>query len=75
MGHESDGDTQCKWYVLNNPQQLGEGTGRFRNQWMSRDHPNYSMIMIGKNTEKSPGYLRRLAIPHIPVKNHQLVRV
>ena len=28
--------------------------------------------MIGKNTEKSPGDLRRLAVTQTPVKDHQL---
>ena len=27
-----------------------------------RDHPNYSIIVNGQNTEKSPGDLRRLAV-------------
>ena len=26
------------------------------------DHPNYSIIENGQNTEKSPGHLRRLAV-------------
>ena len=30
--------------------------------WPSRDHPNDRNIENGKNTEKSPGDLRRLAI-------------
>ena len=29
---------------------------------MSGDKPNYSITEIGKNTEKSPGDLRRLAV-------------
>ena len=30
------------------------------------------MILIGKNTEKSPGDLRKLSVTQIPVKDHQL---
>ena len=26
--------------------------GRVGNRWTSRDHPNYSIIKIGQNTEK-----------------------
>ena len=39
----------------------------WRTSW---DHPNYSIVEIGQNTEKSPGDFRRLAV--IPVKDHQL---
>ena len=33
-----------------------------------REHPNYNIIEIGHNTEKSPVDLRRLAVTPIPVK-------
>ena len=36
------------------------------------DHPNYSIIENGQNTEKSPGDLRRLTVTQTPVKNTQL---
>ena len=39
---------------------------------MSGDHPNYSIIENGQNTEKSPADLRRLADTQTPVKDHQL---
>ena len=35
------------------------------------DHPNYSTIENGQNTEKSPGDLRRLAVTQTPLKDHQ----
>ena len=38
----------------------------------SGDHPNYNIIEIGQNTEKSPGDLRRLAVSQTPIKDHQL---
>ena len=46
-----------------------EGQG---NKRTSVDHPNYSIVEIGQNTEKIPGELKRLAVTQIPVKNHQL---
>ena len=46
--------------ALNGPHRLGKGTGRFRNQMASGDHPNYIILGIGQNTEKSPGELRDL---------------
>ena len=39
---------------------LGKRAGRVGNRRMIQDHPNYSIIEIGKNTEKTPGDLRRL---------------
>ena len=40
---------------------------------MSGDHPNYYIIENAQNTEKSPGHLKRLAVPQIPLKDHQLM--
>ena len=39
---------------------------------MSGDHPNYGIIEIGQNTEKSPRVLRRLGVTQTPEENHQL---
>ena len=36
------------------------------------DHPNYSIIKNGQNTEKSPGDMRTLGVTQTPEKNHQL---
>ena len=52
---------------------IGKGTGRFGNKRISGDHPDYSIIKIDQNTEKSPGYLRKLALTQTPVRNHQLM--
>ena len=41
------------------PQRIDKGTGGIGNKNMSGDHPNYSIIKIGQNTEKSPGDMRR----------------
>ena len=62
MGREGDRDTNPDWYTWNNLQGTGHKTGRLGNKRTSRDHPDYSIIKIGQNTEKSPGDLRRLAI-------------
>ena len=32
------------------------------NKSSSGEHPEYSIIMIGKDTEKSPEHLRKLAV-------------
>ena len=36
------------------------------------DHPNYNIIGIGQNTEKSHGNWRRLAVTQTPVKKHRI---
>ena len=54
---------------------FGKRTGRFGNKEVSGDHPDFSVIKIGQNTEKSPGDLRRLAVTQTPVKIHQLTLV
>ena len=51
---------------------FGKGTGGHGSWRMSGDHPNYSIVENGQNTEKSPGYLRRLAVTRTPKKDHQL---
>ena len=51
---------------------LPKGTGGIGSWRMSGDHPNYSVIENGQNTEKSPGDLRRLAVTQSPVKDHQV---
>ena len=41
---------------------LGKDTGRLRNQRASRDHPDYTIIKIGQNTETSPRDLPSLTL-------------
>ena len=39
------------------------------------DHPDYSILEIGRNTEKSSGYLRKLVLSQTPLKDCQLTQV
>ena len=71
MEHEGDGDTNCDWCTRNNPQMTGKETGKLESKWTSWDHPNYSIIEIGQNTEKSSRDLGRLAISQTPVEKRQ----
>ncbi len=41
------------------------------NKRTSGENPNYCIIEIDQNTEKSPGDLRRLAVTQTPAKDHQ----
>ena len=68
MKHEGDGNTSFNW---NNPLRICKECRRLRNQ--RTDHPEYMIIKISQNTEKSPGDLRRLTVT--PVKNHKLTLV
>ena len=72
MEHESDSVTNCSRY---GHQRVGKKSGVIVNKSMSRDHPNYSTIKISKNTEKSPGDLRRLVVTQVPVEDQQVILV
>ena len=69
--HTGDGGAYCSWCSWSASQSLGEGTGGTGNQWKNQNHSDYSNIEISKNTEESPGELRRLAITLIPMNDHQ----
>ena len=62
-------DTDCDWCSWYSHQRIYKGTERLENKSTSGDHPNYSIIEIGQNTEKSPGDLKRLAVTQISVRN------
>ena len=49
--------------------------GGLGNKRTSGDHPNYCIIEIGQNTEKSPRDLGRLVITQTPLRNHQVTLV
>ena len=52
---------------------LIKGLGGLGNNRMSRDNPNYCIIEIGQNTEKSHRNLRRLTVTQTSVKDNQLM--
>ena len=72
MKREGDGEIYSNWRACNSPQGLVEGTGRVGNRKTNRDHPNYSIVKIDQNTEKSPGNLRGLAVTQTSVNDDQL---
>ena len=74
MEHESDGDTNCNWCTRYNYQRIDTRTGA-GNKRTGGDHPNYSIVEIGQNTEKSAGDLQRLAVTQNPEENHPLTLV
>ena len=72
MEYESDGDTTYDWGDRYSLQKISTGTGGLGNKRTSGDNPNYSIVEIGQNTEKSPGDLGRLAVTQTPTENPQL---
>ena len=54
---------------------LGTGARGLRNKRTNREHPNYSIIKIYRNTEKRPGELWRLTVTQTPVEDYQLMPV
>ena len=69
MEHENDGDTNCNGCAQKSHQKIDKGTGGLGNKRASGNHPNYSILEISQNTEKSPGDLSRLEVTQIPVEN------
>ena len=70
--HEGDDYTNCHWCSWYSHERTIKGTGGLGNKRMSGDHPNYYIIKISQNTEKSPRDLRRLAVTQTSEKAHQL---
>ena len=54
--HEGDGDTNFSWCAWNGHQMLEKRTGISRIQRKNGDHPDYGIVKIDKNTEKTCGY-------------------
>ena len=69
LGNKGECNTNSDRCTWSKPQKR---TGRFWNKRNIRDHPDYSIMMIGPCTENSPGYLRRLAVTQTLVRNNQL---
>ena len=72
MEHKGDSNTICNWHTWNKPQRIDKRTGRFGNKRTNRGHPDYSILKIGLNTEKSLDDKRILAVTQTAVKHHQL---
>ena len=71
IAHEVDGDINNNWNARNNPLRISKGTGRHINQRTSVDYPDYNIIKINQNNEKSPGSLSSLALTQPPWRKTQ----
>ena len=45
----------CNWHARYNHQRINKGAGGLENKKASRDHLDYSIFKIGRNTQKIPG--------------------
>ena len=52
----------------NSPQEPGEQTRGTGNQEENQNCRDYCIAEVSKNTQESPGFLRRLSITQTPVK-------
>ena len=64
MEHESDGDTNRSWSTWNGP----KGIGKLKK---NQDHADHIFVMIGLNTKKNSGDLKRPVVSLAPVKNYE----
>ena len=53
-------------------QRINKGAGKLGNKRPKGDHPNYCIVEIGQNTEKSPEALKRFSVTQTAEKDHQL---
>ena len=58
----------CKFRAQYTLQNIGTGPEGHGNKWTRTDHPNDSIVAIGKNTLKNPEELRRLAVTQTPLE-------
>ena len=65
--HESDVYTDCDWCYWYCHQRIDKRTGELGTKKTSTDHPNYSIIEIGQNTEKIP-FAERLGLTQTSAK-------
>ena len=72
--HVSDGYTNCNWCFRYSHQILVKRTIGLENKRTRGDNPNYSIVEIGQNSEKSSEDLKKL-VTQPPVKDHQLTDV
>ena len=72
MERKGEGDTTCNWWTWHILKKAWKEAGKVGNLRTNWDHPDYNIIIIGLNREKSPGDLWRLAVTRTLVKDHQL---
>ena len=72
LERESDTSTNCNWSSWYSHERIDTRTRELGNNMTSGNHPDYCIIKIRQNSEKSPGHMKRLAVTQTPVKKHKL---
>ena len=72
MEYKSNGDTNCNWFARYGHQRIGTGTEGLVNKRTNGNDPNYIIIRMDMNTEKSPGELKIFAVSLTSVRRHLL---
>ena len=73
MEHRNDVNTNYNWCSWYSHRSVIKETGGLGNKRTSGYHPNYNIIEIGQNTEKSPEDLKRVAVTETSVKDHHIL--
>ena len=73
--HGSNDDINCYWRTWYDSRSFGKKNRGNENQMKNRDHPDYIIVMISQNTEKSPGDRRKFAAIQALLKDNQLTLV
>ena len=66
--YESDSNTNCNLRTCNDLQRLRKRIGKVGDRGKNKDYPDYSIVNIGKNTQKSPGDPERATDTQISIK-------
>ena len=72
LNHSGNSDTTSTWCTWTGLQKIGIRIRTVGNRRKNPDHPDYSIIVFGENTQKYPGDLYRLSHSLTPVKAHQV---
>ena len=73
--HEGGDDINCNWCTLEQSPGVWFGEWRIGNKRTGKDHPDYSIIKIGPNTEKSPGDSSEKSSTNAYVKKSQKSKI
>ena len=67
---EFDDNINWDWCSSHSHQRISTRTGGHGYKRTIGDHPNYCIMNVGQNTEKSAGDLTRFVVTQTPVSNH-----
>ena len=75
MEHEGNDYANRDWCFRYSNKMIIERIGGLGSYRTSGEHPNYSIVKNGQNSEKSPGDLRRLVVTQTQMGKHKWVNI